>query len=129
MADVRMVRHTTQTTVTEITFQKKKPLEAWQIYCSLPQVRLSSQGTFIQSYGGTRYNSKTNFYCVQALQPSATLSYALLRQQSRLYYHKTNSFFSLMLKLIHTFIKYLHLFLIISHLHKFYETKTQNRCT
>jgi hypothetical protein len=28
MADVRMVRHTTQTTVTEITFQKKKPLEA-----------------------------------------------------------------------------------------------------
>lgn len=62
----------------------RKPLEAWQIYCSLPHERLSSQGTFIQSYDCIQYNSKINFYCVQVLQASATLRYALLCQQSRL---------------------------------------------
>jgi hypothetical protein len=127
MGDVRMVRHTTRTTVTEITFLEK-PLEAWQIYCFLPHERLSSQGTFIQSYGCTQYNSKINFYCVQVLQASATLRYALLRQQSEPNLSQNKSPLQFNAEAPPHIYK-VHLFMIICPLHKVYETKTQNRRT
>ena len=114
-----MVRHTTQTTVTEITFSEK-PLEAWQIYCSLPHEALSSQGTFIQSYGCKQCNSKINFYCVQVLQASATLRYALLRQQSRLNLSHTKSPLQFNAE-APPYIYKVHLFMTILHLHKVYE--------
>jgi hypothetical protein len=106
----------------------EKPLEAWQIYCSLPREHLSSQGTFIQSYGCTQYNSKINFYCVQVPQASATLRYALLRQQSRPNLSNTKSPLQFNAAAPSHIYK-LHLFMTILHLHKVYETKTQNRCT
>jgi hypothetical protein len=126
MGDVRMVRHTTQTTVTEITFQEK-PLEARQIYCSLPHERLHSQETFIQSYGCTQYNSKINFYYVQVLQASATLRYALLRQQSRpnLSHNKSPPQFNAAPLHIYK----VHFFMTIRPLHKVYKMKTQNGWT
>jgi hypothetical protein len=42
-----------------------------------PHDHLCSPGTRISSYGGSQYNSKINFYCVQFQHVSVTLCYAL----------------------------------------------------
>lgn len=41
-----------------------------------PHERLSSPGTFIHSYRSSQYNSKINFYCVQAQQAFVVLRIA-----------------------------------------------------